>query len=42
MFTILLITAGLAAFGLGSNRFGADSRPGFDGRREGERFGALL
>ena len=41
MLTILLITAGLTAFGLTSVRFGADSRPGFNERREGERFGAL-
>ena len=41
MVTILLITAGLTAFGLSAVRFGADSRPGFNGRREGERFGAL-
>ena len=41
MFTILLITAGLTAFGLASVRFGSDSRPGFDGHREGDRFGAL-
>ncbi len=41
MFTILLITAGLTAFGLFAVRFGTDSRSVFDERREGERFGAL-
>jgi hypothetical protein len=41
MITILLITIGLTAFGLASARFGADSRSGFDERREGERFGVL-
>jgi hypothetical protein len=41
MLTILLTTIGLTAFGLSAVRFGADSRTGFDERREGERFGAL-
>jgi hypothetical protein len=41
MLTLLLITSGLTAFGLASARFGSDSRPGFDERREGDRFGAL-
>jgi hypothetical protein len=41
MITFLLISIGLTAFGLAATRFGADSRPGFDERREGERFGAL-
>jgi hypothetical protein len=35
------IVAGTAAFGLAAVRFGTDSRPGFDERRDGERFGAL-
>jgi hypothetical protein len=41
MLTILLISTALTTFGLAAARFGADSRPGFDERREGERFGAL-
>jgi hypothetical protein len=41
MITFLLISFGLTAFGLAAARFGADSRPGFDQRREGERFGVL-
>ncbi|MDX6698146.1 MAG: hypothetical protein QOE65_1543 [Solirubrobacteraceae bacterium] len=36
---ILLITTVL--FGLAALGFGTDSRPGFDERRDGERFGAL-
>jgi hypothetical protein len=41
MITFLIITISLTAFGLASARFGVDSRPVFDERREGERFGAL-
>ena len=41
MITFILISIGLTAFGLAATRFGADSRPGFDGRRESERFGVL-
>ena len=41
MLTFLLITSGLTAFGMVAARFGADSRPVFDERREGDRFGAL-
>jgi hypothetical protein len=41
MITFLIITIGLTAFGLAATRYGADSRPGFNERREGERFGAL-
>ena len=41
MLTLLLITTGLTAFGIASARFGSDTRPGFDERRDGERFGAL-
>jgi hypothetical protein len=46
MFTVLIIivaaSAVAAVFGLAALRFGTDSRPGFDGRPERERFGALL
>ena len=41
MLTLTLITTALAVFGLVAARFGTDSRPGFDERRDGERFGAL-
>ena len=39
MLTILLIATIVAGFA--SMRFAADSRPGFDERPEGERFGVL-
>lgn len=35
------IVVGTGALGYAAARFGADSRPGFDERRDGERFGAL-
>jgi hypothetical protein len=41
MLTLLIITIGLTAFGLASVRFGTESRPGFDERPDGTRFGAL-
>jgi hypothetical protein len=41
MLTLLIITTGLTAFGLAAVRFGADTRPGFDERLDGQRFGAL-
>jgi hypothetical protein len=41
MILLATILASMAAFGLVALRFGADSRPGFDERREGERFGVL-
>jgi hypothetical protein len=37
--SIVAVTA--AALGFGSGRLGTDSRPGFDERRSGERFGVL-
>jgi hypothetical protein len=36
-----IIAVSAAAAGLASGRLGTDSRPGFDERRDGERFGAL-
>ncbi len=39
--TPIILIAVITLFGLASARFGRDSRPLFDERREGERFGAL-
>jgi hypothetical protein len=41
MITIVLISMGVAGFGLASVRYGTESRPEFDEHRAGERFGAL-
>jgi hypothetical protein len=38
---VFLIVAGTLGFGLAALRFGTDSRPGFDERPDGERFGVL-
>jgi hypothetical protein len=38
---MLILTLSIVLFGLAASRWGTDSRPGFDERREGERFGAL-
>ena len=38
---LILIASLLLLAALFSLRFAADSRPGFDERRDGERFGAL-
>ncbi len=41
MILLATIVTSLAAFGLVALRFGAESRPGFDERPDGERFGVL-